>query len=75
MLAKRASAVVLPLFGLIASMTLIAPTAHAAAAKVAGKDRLTGVVAGTANIRSSVRSRLPTPPSVRATALPRQAVV
>ena len=49
MLAKRASAVVLTLFALIASMTLIAPTAHAAAAKVAGKDRLTGVVAGTAN--------------------------
>lgn len=46
MLAKRASAVVLPLFALIASMTLIAPTAHA---KIAGKDRLTGAVAGTAN--------------------------
>jgi len=49
MLAKRASAVVLPLFALIASMTLIAPTAHAAHAKIAGKDRLTGAVAGTAN--------------------------
>ena len=49
MLAKRASAVVLSLFGLIASMTLIAPVAHAASTKVAGKDRLTGAVAGTAN--------------------------
>jgi hypothetical protein len=49
MLAKRASAVVLSLFGLIALMTLIAPVAHAAPAKIAGKDRLTGAVAGTAN--------------------------
>jgi hypothetical protein len=49
MLAKRASAVVLPSFALIVTMTLIAPTAHAAPAKIAGKDRLTGAVAGIAN--------------------------
>ena len=38
MLVKRASAVVLPLFGLIASMTLIAPTAHAKAGYRVGLD-------------------------------------